>query len=260
MRNRSSSDDALDLLRAVRMRGRLVCGVIVGFDPFGFIGADGRPAGYECDFATGLAAYLGVRAELVALQASQRLTALRDGQVDVLAALFVPNDERSIHADFSLPYSRDDCQLLVRDADPWQQVDDLAFGRIAVVIGTSLPHELTRRYPNANVRAYPDAAAAHVGLAAGEVDALGLRATSLIDLMSSPIGGVATRLLPQVLLAPETGFALRKNEPGMLEVMNDFLTEAELSGLAQRIFDRWLGSGSRFKMTRRFRVGCVDDL
>ena len=243
------------LLQKVHKRGRLVCGVIVGFDPFGYIGADGGPVGYECDFATGLAEHLGVRPDLVALEANQRLPALRDCHVDVLAALFVPNAERATHADFSLPYGRDDCQLLVRAAAPWQHADELAHACIAVVAGTSLPQELDRRYPNAILRAYPDANAAHRGLAAGDVDALGLRATSLIDLMSRPIAGVAMRLLPEVLLAPATGFAVRKGEPALLEAMNGFLTEAERSGLAQRIFDRWLGAESRFRMTRRLRIG-----
>ncbi len=132
--------------------------------------------------------------------------------------------------------------------------DAIAQGTIGALVGTSLPQVAKALYPQVTVRLFDDAASACQGLVAGDVDGIFLRTTSLIALRRAH-PGTALVILPQVLLAPETAFAVRKGEPDLLREINAFLATIEDDGTAQRIFDRWLGTQSPYGMTRAFTVG-----
>lgn len=256
MRADSSAYPSVCTLDAVRAAGRMVCGVLSGFEPFGFIDpATGQPAGYEIDFARELARHLGVALELAVVTPAARIPALLSGEVDVLAALLAYNPERAQQVDFSGIYSRDANQLLVRGDAGWTGADQLATARFGALAGTSLPAVLTQRYPGAGVEIFDSPQAAHAALADGRIDAVFLRTTSLIALRDNPLNGVRTRILPEILLAPESSFVLRRADRAFREAIDAFLLDAEQSGLAQRLFDRWLGRHSRYGMTRDFRVG-----
>lgn len=245
----------MTVLDDVRRAGRLVCGVLTGFEPFGFRAAQSsEPIGYEVDLARELARHLGVELAAIELSAAQRLPSLLEGKVDILAALMSWNAERDSQMDFSGVYSKDVNQLLVRADSRITHADQVARRSIGALVGTSLTAVAKARYPDIDVPLYADAAQACRALVDGDVDAIFLRTTSLIALQKQH-PRTALTILPQVLLAPETAFAVRKGQADFIEELNRFLALLEREGTAQRLFDKWLGADSSYGMTRQFTVG-----
>ena len=52
---------------------------------------------------------------------------------------------------------------------------------------------------------------------------------------------------------------MRKDEEGFRKAVNDALQQMERSGEAQKIFDKWLGTGSSFKMHREFKIAPIPE-
>lgn len=86
------ADTTLD---RIRERGRLTIGVAVSGGPFGSIDpATQRLVGWNPELARDLARRLGVEADLVQVQPSNRVQLLQSGKVDVLIASMEYNPER----------------------------------------------------------------------------------------------------------------------------------------------------------------------
>lgn len=245
-------------LQKIRADGRLVCGVLEDFEPFGFRdAAGGKVVGYEIDLAHELARELGVELALVVMPAASRLPALLDGTVDVLAALMSWNAQRDQEMDFSGIYGKDKNHLMVLADAGFEAADDLAQARLAVLSGTSLAQVARARFPSVQLVTYGSPEAAGDSLLARKVDAVFLKATSLAKLQRLH-ARVPMRVLPQVLLAPESAFAVRKGDQALLAAIDTFLQRIERDGTAQRLFDRWLGRDSIYRLEKDFVVGAAD--
>ncbi|MNT76787.1 hypothetical protein D3C72_2158340 [compost metagenome] len=50
---------------------------------------------------------------------------------------------------------------------------------------------------------------------------------------------------------------MRKSEPRFLETVNQALDEAEASGAAAKLFDKWFGPETPYKLERGFKIGPI---
>lgn len=78
----ASADD----LATIEHRGTLIVGVKVDYPPFGFRSPSGEIIGIEPDLAADVAKALGVKLELVPVDAANRIELLQEGKVDLLIA------------------------------------------------------------------------------------------------------------------------------------------------------------------------------
>ena len=72
--------------------------------PFGYIDADGKPAGYDVVYGDRIAADLGVTAKYVPVDAAARTEVLASNKVDITLANFTVTPERAEKVDFANPY------------------------------------------------------------------------------------------------------------------------------------------------------------
>ncbi|HUB13862.1 MAG TPA: transporter substrate-binding domain-containing protein [Acetobacteraceae bacterium] len=79
---RAKADD----LDTIKQRGTLLVGVKTDYPPFGFRTPSGEIVGIEPTLAADVAKHLGVKLELVPVTAANRITLLRQGEVDLLIA------------------------------------------------------------------------------------------------------------------------------------------------------------------------------
>lgn len=86
------------LLEKIHQRGELVVGVKTDMAPFGFLDAQGEPAGFEVDIARRLAEALGVRARLLSVSTENRFQRLEQGAVDMIIATAGDTRERRLLA------------------------------------------------------------------------------------------------------------------------------------------------------------------
>ena len=94
-----------DQLDDIKQNGVLKVAVPQDFPPFGSVGADMQPHGYDIDMAGYLAQKLNVKLELVPVSSANRIPYLQTRKVDLVISSLGKNPEREKVIDFSTPYA-----------------------------------------------------------------------------------------------------------------------------------------------------------
>ncbi|MCF8483042.1 MAG: transporter substrate-binding domain-containing protein [Rhodospirillum sp.] len=245
-----------DLLEDVKGRGKLVCGVLTGFEPFGYQDPEThRLVGYEIDYCDELAKWLGVDAEPKVVTTQGRIPELSQGRVDVLVALISYTKERDQVVDYSGLYLRSESKFMVLKSSGLAGAGDLADRRIGVSKGSPLEKFLRGTYPSATVVSFDDKSASYLALKSGKVDALLTQTTTLMAMKNLDPEGDDMLVLPESIYPTDFGIVVRPGEAAFLVKTNAFLASAEKSGLADRIFEKWFGPDTQYNMKREFEVG-----
>jgi His/Glu/Gln/Arg/opine family amino acid ABC transporter permease subunit len=143
----SAADSAGGWMERVLQRGRLVVGVKADYPPWGMVASDGRIVGLEADLAQDLAARLGVALELVPVTASNRLSRLEQGVVDVVIATLGDTAERRRISDLLRPhYYASGVNLLAPPGTPFHDWGQLRGRSVCLVDGAYFNRQLTERY------------------------------------------------------------------------------------------------------------------
>ena len=156
--NGDADDSILDTVLA---RGSLICGVNNSVPGFGFVDEDGNFSGFDVDFCRAIAAALfgdPDAVEYVPLTAEARLTAVQTGQIDVLIrnTTWTAGRDASSGLTFATTTFYDGQGMMVRTADGFETIDDLADARICVLSGTTTELNLADRLPGSEGIGYED--------------------------------------------------------------------------------------------------------
>ena len=95
----SKADD----LATIRQRGTLIVGVKADYPPFGFRSPSGEIEGIEPALAADVAKSLGVKLQLVAVAASNRVQLLQQGKIDLIIATMNDTKDRRWAVDIVRP-------------------------------------------------------------------------------------------------------------------------------------------------------------
>lgn len=96
---RANADD----LATIKQRGTLIVGVKADYPPFGFRAPSGDIEGIEPALAADVAKSLGVKLELVPVNASNRMQFLQQGKIDLMIATMTDTPERQKIVDIVKP-------------------------------------------------------------------------------------------------------------------------------------------------------------
>ena len=248
-----------DQLADIKAHGTLVCGVLGNGAPFGFQDPDSREiVGYDVDFCKGVAKELGVKPELKVLSLDARIPELTQGRVDILAAVLGYNAQRAQQITFSDTYFVSNQVIAASTGSANKTLNDLAGKRISTIKGSSNIPMVQRALPTAQIVSYDDAPSAFMALAQKKVDGYVL-SESLMHRFIDKLGANANTI---TILNPPVGreywgLGMRKDEPKLAEAVNSALVKMQASGESQQIFDKWLGTGSPFKMKRDFTTAPI---
>lgn len=172
---------ATSRLHQIETRGKLVVGVAYDFAPFGFLGEDGQPRGFDIDLSRELARrWLGDAdaLELVRVTPATAIPLLTAGQVDLVAAALPLTWANRAQIDFSQSYFEDGQSVLTRADSAIRTLSDLAQKTVAVVGGTNThaPATLTGVGTTAKLAPtllpFQELRSAQQALLAGQVDAV----------------------------------------------------------------------------------------
>ena len=94
-----------DALDNITKAGVLKVAVPEDYPPFGAVGADMKPQGYDIDTAALLAKSLGVKLELVPVNSANRVPYLTTNKVDLVISSLGKTPDREKVMDFSAPYA-----------------------------------------------------------------------------------------------------------------------------------------------------------
>ena len=95
-----SAQAADNALESIKKTGVQAVAVPQDFPPFGSVGSDMQPVGYDIDTARLIAKSLGVKVKLVPVTSTNRIPYLTTGKVDLVISSLGKNAEREKAIDF----------------------------------------------------------------------------------------------------------------------------------------------------------------
>ena len=229
-----------DVLDGVRQRGELRVAVPQDFAPFGIVGRDLEPRGYDIDVARLLADDLGVRLELVPVTSVNRIPYLQTGKVDVVISSLGRNAEREKVIDFSVPYAPFFSGVFGPPQFPVKSAGDLAGLRVGVTRGAIEDLELSRIVPPTTVvKRYEDNAGTISAFLSGQVDLMATgNVVAAAILAQKPPREPGLRFL---IKSSPCHIGVRKGETQLLQAVDAVIGRARGDGRLDAIAVRWLG-------------------
>lgn len=94
-----------DALEDITKAGTIKIAVPQDFPPFGSVGADLSPKGYDIDMANLIAKGLGVNAQIIPVTSANRIPYLQTKKVDAVISSLGKNPDREKVIDFSAAYA-----------------------------------------------------------------------------------------------------------------------------------------------------------
>jgi polar amino acid transport system substrate-binding protein len=227
-----------DALDAIQKAGVVRIGVFEDYPPFGSIGPDMQPQGYDIDVANLIGKALNVKVELVQVTGDNRMAYLADHKADMLLSVGqTPEREKVI--DFSQPYAPYYLAVFGPKALPVKNAGDLAGKTISVARGTLEDLSITKiAPPSATIKRFDDPNGAISAFLSGQVQLM---------VVGNDVG--ATILARHPANDPEQKFALfsspdhvglNKNEPHLKQKIDETIAKARKDGTMNAISEKWL--------------------
>ncbi|MFD1476538.1 transporter substrate-binding domain-containing protein [Ancylobacter polymorphus] len=211
------------------------------FPPFGTVGTDMQPQGYDVDVAKLIADKLGVKLELVPVTSANRIPYLQTNKVDLVISSLGKNAEREKVIDFTTAYAPFFNGVFGPAGVDVKDVQGLSGKTIGVTRGAVEDLELTKIAPaDATIKRYEDNNGTISAFLSGQVD--------LIATGNVVAAAIIARNPPK---KPEIKFliknspcyiGLNKNEPALLAKIDAIIATAKKDGALNAISQKWLGA------------------
>ena len=227
--------------------GELRAGLSAAQPPFNMRNKSGEVVGLDVDIVRALAQSMGVKLKLVERPFADLLPALEKGDVDLVISGLTITPERNARVAFAGPYFISGKAVLSRSTaiTGAQEIAALdAAGRTYVALAGSTSEGFVREsMPHARLLTAPDYDAGVQMVIAGKAD--GMVADLLICMLSvwrNPQAGLSTSKVP--LTAEPLGIALPADDPLFVNLVQNYLTTLEYTGLLSQFKARWLAEGA----------------
>jgi polar amino acid transport system substrate-binding protein len=241
-----------DQLADIKSRGTLICGTLGTAEPFSFANPSTREiVGYDIDLCKAIADDIGVKLQMKPMSVEARIPELVQARVDVLAGNLGYTPERAQQIAYTTAYFVSLQKLLVKADSNFSNIDDLAKSRISAPKGSSSERYVREALPQATLLTFQDPPSAFMALAQSKVDAMILSEINAEKFVAQT--GQNFKFIDQPVAEEFWGLGIRKNEPALLEQVNATLRRLEESGEGQKIFDKWLGETTAYKMKKPFK-------
>ncbi len=234
--NLASADALDDVMKA----GVIKVAVPQDFPPFGSVGADMAPKGYDVDMANLIGKAMGVKVELVPVTSANRIPYLQTKKVDIVISSLGKNPDREKVIDFSNAYAPFFNGVFGPKDMPVAKAEDLAGKTIGVTRGSVEDLKLTEIAPaSATIKRYEDNNGTISSFLSGQVQ---LVATG--NVVAAAILARNPPKKPEIkfLIANSPCYVgMNKGEPKLMDKVNAIIAAARKDGSLNAIAQKWLG-------------------
>ncbi|EGL64747.1 ABC transporter, substrate binding protein (amino acid) [Agrobacterium sp. ATCC 31749] len=228
-----------DALSDISSRGTIRVAVPQDFPPFGSVGTDMAPQGYDIDVANLIGEKLGVKVELVPVTSANRVPYLQTNKVDLVISSLGKNPDREKVIDFSTAYAPFFNGVFAPDSVTVAKAEDLSGKTIGVTRGAVEDLELTKVAPaDTTIKRYEDNNGTISAFLAGQVEAV---ATG--NVVAAAILAKNPPKRPELKFLIKNSpcyIGLNKEQPALLEKVNAIIATAKTDGSLNTIAQKWL--------------------
>ncbi|TCQ08848.1 amino acid ABC transporter substrate-binding protein (PAAT family) [Rhizobium sp. PP-F2F-G36] len=252
----AKADQLADILSAKTLR----CATFADVPPFASPDPKTREmAGFDVDLCNAIATELGVKAEVKPVSVEARVPEVKLGRVDITVANLAYTLSRAEQIQFSDPYYLAKEMLIVPDADPGKTKADFEGQRIASTKGST--SEMSIKLNKSTPLTFQDTASAYLAVQQGK--ARGMVANTMTTtkfVNQSQTQGKKMRMIPDPMIFQPIGVGMQKDQPALTAKINEVLRKLDTSGELGKIWDKWLGPNTEYKIVRNDKVVPLSEL
>ncbi|MGF6781872.1 transporter substrate-binding domain-containing protein [Paraburkholderia sp. GAS334] len=227
-----------DALDSIAKSGVVRVGVFEDYPPFGSIGSDMKPVGYDIDMASLIGKALNAKVELVQVTGDNRMAYLADHKADMLLSVG-QTPERAKVIDFSQPYAPYYLAVFGPKNVSVKGPADLAGKTISVARGTLEDLSISKVAPaSATIKRFDDPNGAIAAFLSGQAQLM---------VVGNDVG--ATIIARHPAIEPEQKFelfsspdhvGLNKSETRLMQKVDETIAQAKKDGTLNAISQKWL--------------------
>lgn len=239
----------------IQQRKELRCATFADVPPFAAPDPKSREmVGFDVDLCNAIAAKFGVKATIVPVSVEARVPEVKMGRVDITVANLAYTLSRAEQIQFSHPYYLAKEMLAVKASDPGTKKADFKGKRLASTKGST--SELSIKMNGSEPVTFQDTGSAY--MAVQQNKALGMVANTMTITKlvheSKQGGAVELKMIQEPMAFQPIGVGMKKDEPVLLAKVNDALIALDKAGDINKLWNKWLGPNTEYKMTRDEKV------
>ncbi len=230
-------------LARVKKAGKLVIAIDATYPPMESEGNDGKPVGFDIDFATELTKRLGVKPEFVVMNWDGILAGLASNRYDVIISAMNVTAERKKQVDF-VEYVQMSQLFVAKKGINVATEKDLA-GKVIAVQADTTSSEFVEAKKKAGIaikemKAFKLANEAFAAVKAGQAEVI---------VVDEPVGRYYVKQDPATFtvtgraIAPEpVGIAVRKADSDLAAELQKHVSAMSKDGALKKISETWFGT------------------
>ncbi|MEJ4042755.1 transporter substrate-binding domain-containing protein [Erwinia sp. SLM-02] len=235
----STASALADQLQDIEKRGVIRIAVPQDFPPFGSVGTDLQPQGYDIDMAKYLAKQMKLKLQLVPVTSANRVPYLQTDKVDLVISSLGKNPEREKVIDFTRAYAPFFLGVFGPKDGTLKDAAELSGKSIGVTRGAVEDMVLTSVAPKeAEVKRYEDNNTTLSAYLSGQVQyvATGNLVVAAIARQNADKAPVAKFMLKD----SPCFIGLKKNEPALKAKVDELIGQALKDDTLNKLSQEWL--------------------
>ncbi|MFK0166373.1 ABC transporter substrate-binding protein [Rhizobium sp. NPDC090279] len=249
--------DQLDTIMSAKT---LRCATYADVPPFSSPDPKTREmVGFDVDLCKAIANELGVKAEIKPISVEARVPEVKLGRVDITVANLAYTLSRAEQIQFSDPYYIAKEMLIVPADDAGKGKADYEGKRLASTKGST--SELAIKLNKSDPLTFQDTGSAYLAVQQGK--ARGLVANTMTTTLlvnESKTKGKQMRMIDEPMLLEPVGIGMQRDQPALTAKINAALHKLDDAGEINKIWGKWLGPNTEYKMTRTEKVVPITEL
>ena len=209
--------------------------------PFGSVGTDGEPQGYDVEVAKLVAENLEVDLELIPVTSTNRIPYLQTGRADLVISSLGATPERAKSIYFSsIPYAPFFSGVYGPDSQTVSSYEDLAGKTVGVTQGALEDLELTDKAPESiDIKRFEDNSVTVSALLSNQVELIATGNTIAGKVIKdNPSATIENKF---VMKNSPCYIGVRRGDLDMLEWVNVFVRHKRFSGEFDTLSQEWFG-------------------
>lgn len=209
--------------------------------PFGSVGTDGKPQGYDVDVAKLISEALEVNLDLIPVTSTNRIPYLETGRADIVISSLGATPERARSIYFSsMPYAPFFSGIYGPASVDASSYKDLAGYTVGVTQGSLEDLEVAEKAPESvTIKRFEDNSLTISALLSKQVDLIATGNTIAGKVMkSNPKEGIENKF---VMKNSPCYIGLRRGDLDMLQWINVFIRHKRFSGEFDALSQEWFG-------------------